>query len=301
MLFGNDYILSMINKDIKEIEKKYDITVIFGAAVASLERGITKYSTDYDIRFLFYYNSTPQLPVEEYHNEERIRIREYFSQEKRPYDCIAMWEINAFFNFLVEPYISQGENYRLIQIVYETISSPYIFDSLGLYAKIEPFIKKCFRIDNEAVFLANKITEYLKKENVKLIESLNTLYYYTKLRWILDKGEMPPIHYYTLLQNEEVHVREMYEELLAQVDEWSTLQMSGISFMKDCEIQKPENVFELLRGFMSGTQIGQNFSYRVSTEQSCAHQKILDIVKHAIEEKKKRYYFMEKTYEENCY
>lgn len=301
MLFGTKAIREMIERDVRIIEEKYNISVIFGAAVSSLERGITKYSTDYDIRFLFYYNDKKDLPTDELHEESIIRIREFFKEQTRPYDCIALWEVSAFLNMLIEPFISKGNNYHLIQIVYDTLYSPYVYDPLGLTAKISPYLDSSFNIENEKVYLYHKLIDFVEQDRYYLIETLNGFYNYMKLKWIIQKGKMAPVYYYTLLQNENKKNQHDFMILYQQIDTWNKLQYKGLYLQKDIEIEAPQAIVNTIKEYISQATVADEYCFGFSERQKCACKKVIDIVKNAIEDKDKRYCFMENSYEKSCY
>lgn len=299
MLFGTKAIREMIEKDVRIIEQKYNISVIFGAAVSSLERGITKYSTDYDIRFLFFRNDQIFLQQNLWHDYESMRIREYYETDERPYEYIELWEISAFFNMAIEPYISQGYNHLLSQIVFETIFSPYVYDPLGIVAKIAPYAKKMFSVRNEKISLYQKTKQFLAKTNFQLIEALNGFYEYMRLKWLVEKGEIPPIYYFTLLQN-EVN-KKVFDDLYQEVEKWNEQQYKGEYRQKDITIARPEELIEVIEDYISKICVEDEYNFDITEEQRSAHGCVQRIVENAILDRNRRYFFMENINEkDNC-
>ena len=53
MLYGNKEVQEEILKQVRKFEEKYNKKVVFGAMVGSISKGVERYDSDYDTRFLY--------------------------------------------------------------------------------------------------------------------------------------------------------------------------------------------------------------------------------------------------------
>lgn len=261
MLFGTKRVRELIYSDLKKIEEEYHIVVVFGATVDGVAMGVTKYSSDLDLRFCFLYKDNILLSKEDYHDEKKIRIQVKFEQTaERPYDAVTLWEAHAFFHFIGDPQINQGYKYRLASIVYDTFCSPYLFDPYGLHAKIQPFFYRAYSVENEKRNLRSQLSTFCKKETYTLADTLKAINRLMRLRWIRKYETLPPISSYALLKDENVDIQELYDNLMTELAQWSKDQQKLDDRTKDKKIEKPINVCIKIERETKGTAMLLDYS-----------------------------------------
>lgn len=199
MLYGSKKFIDDLIKSIKKIENEKCIKIVFGSTIGSISRGIERFTSDYDVRFLYVDKSYKFLDKHDRHTENRIRYRAFY--ESKAYNCIAFWEVSAFLNFLCEPYIDNNAQYKLVRNVLWTFTSPYTYDPYGICVKILPILKKTLNLECEMKY-HYRILEHListKEYSVPISQYLSTVHAYLSLKWLKCVNDMPPIYITTLL------------------------------------------------------------------------------------------------------
>ncbi len=247
MLFGTQRVRDLIYSDLKKIEDDYNIIVVLGATTDGVAMGVTKYSSDLDLRFCFLYKDETAFSSSDLHDESKIRIQVKYEQNAfRPYNAITLWEAHAFFHFIVDPQINQGQKYKLTSIVYDTFCSPYLYDPIGLHAMIEPYFYKAYPVENEARYICSQLKFFLEKEEYTLADTMKYLIRYMRLRWIKEYKTLPPLSSYSLLPVQGEMVQCVYEKYLEKLNAWSSIQQQNDNWTKDLQIEKPEDVCLLM-------------------------------------------------------
>ena len=277
MLFGTERVRNLIYSDFKHIEKDYNITVVFGSTVDGVAMGVTKYSSDLDLRFCFFYNDQEVLSAEEYHNERIIRIQVQYEQNAvRPYNAITLWEVHAFFHFLVEPRINHGNKYRLASIVYDTFCSPYSYDPFGLHAMISPFFYRAYPVENEERFLCSQLKTFCEKEEYTLADSMKYLIRYMRLRWIREYHTLPPLSSYSLLPAQNKEVANLYPDCLEKLQRWSIGQQKNDDWTKDLQIERPNEICHLIEKDIKNSDLEIDFS--LFEKNDCEVERIMCVL-----------------------
>ena len=247
MLFGTQRVRDLIYSDLKKIEEENNVVVILGATVDGVAMGVTKYSSDLDLRFCFLYKDATVLSCSELHDESKIRIQVKYEQNAyRPYNAITLWEAHAFFHFIVDPQINQGQKYKLASIVYDTFCSPYLYDPIGLHAMIEPYFYRAYPVENEARYLCSQLKAFCEKELFTLADTMKYLNRYMKLRWIREYKTLPPLSSYSLLPVQSEMIKGIYESYLEKLNAWSRIQQQNDDWTKDLQIERPDEVCNLI-------------------------------------------------------
>lgn len=198
MLFGSGPFLERITEIIQETEHRYGFQVIFASTIGSISRGISNYNSDYDIRLLFVYPHET-LSCDMLHQEDYIRHRVFCS--KVPYNCLAFWEAHAFVNFMREPYITKGFQYKLVRNVLWSFLSPYTHDPKGIGAKILPLIEDMADLTWEKSYFSQIVLDALQGDNLlfTLTEYLNIWHAYLSFQWIVTRRQLAPLSIDSLL------------------------------------------------------------------------------------------------------
>lgn len=190
MLFGNMNFIEDLHKERHEIEQKLGMETIFGSTIGSISQGLSRYNSDYDVRFLFLKRDLV-ITNSVLHNEQTIRYR-LFKENNSPYDCIAFWEYNAFINFLCEPYIDNDISYKLVRNVIWSFLSPYAWDPYGIQVKVIKLLDRIINLDYEISFYVNYLND-----NISHLENIRQCLYLghaaMSILWIEHEGTLPPI------------------------------------------------------------------------------------------------------------
>jgi predicted nucleotidyltransferase len=188
---------NVLNK-VKEFEIEKDVKVVFGSTIGSISKGIQRLDSDYDARFLYVSKDNQFVSKERIHLESSIRHRIFDKEDKC--NCIAMWEISAFLNFLVEPYIDNGYSYKLIRNILWTFYSPYAYDPYALQTQLLPLLNKSLNVKLEFDFHRKNAYELMDKFLVSndVRDYLNSIHHFLSLKWIYISNEIPPISIWPL-------------------------------------------------------------------------------------------------------
>ena len=199
MLYGDRLFVDGLMQEVNNVEAERGIKIIFGSTIGSISRGIQRYTSDYDVRFLYVDRNNNFIDNCDRHIEDRIRYRIF--NDNKAYNCIAFWEISAFLNFLHEPYINQGVQYELTRNVIWSFLSSYQFDPYGISGKILPLLTKVINIDCEINHHYTILEDYCKTRNplVPLDDYFRVTHAYLSLLWIKQERTVPPLHIMTLM------------------------------------------------------------------------------------------------------
>ena len=199
MLYGGRLFVDGLMQEVHNVEAERGIKVIFGSTIGSISKGIQRYTSDYDVRFLYVDRHNNFIDSSDRHVEDRIRYRIF--DDNKAYNCITFWEISAFLNFLCEPYISQGAQYKLARNVIWSFLSPYQFDPYGISSKIAPLLTKAINIDCEIDHHYTILRSYCQDRNPfePLADYFRAMHAYLSLLWIKQERTVPPLHIMTLM------------------------------------------------------------------------------------------------------
>lgn len=217
MIFGSIEFQKELLGKIREIEIRENITVVYIGTVGSISRGLSDAKSDYDVKCLFIRNDA-FIEDSMRHDEEKIRFREF--DDEKVYECIAFWEISAFFNFLAEPFIDSGEKYDLWRNVMWLLMTPYSWDPLGIKEKIRWDLEACIDIENELIYHLNLISKLMKtNSDINKREATRLLHAYLSIQWIVENQSVPPVNILSLLSTvSDERVKEYYIEIIANDD-----------------------------------------------------------------------------------
>lgn len=224
MLYGNTEVQTEILEQVKNFEKKYNKKVIFGAMVGSISKGLERYDSDYDTRFLYLDQSEHdfvrwdkiegEIAEEQIHmcyipermdcyiggSDYRDKYREYELGDKSYfYDKIAFWELTSFINFLKKPKLDNKFSVGLYHIVSWTFNSPYCWDPYGIASKINCLLDEMFVPEYEIQYYRNYILKAQKKEPMMIREYLYSAYYALAIEYCLKHNRFAPVYFKSLL------------------------------------------------------------------------------------------------------
>jgi len=199
MLYGSKEFIDDLITSVNKIENENSFNMVFGSTIGSISRGIERFSSDYDVRFLYVDKSYRFLEKHDRHTENRIRYRAFY--ESKAYNCIAFWEVSAFLNFLCEPYIDNDVQYKLVRNVLWTFTSPYRYDPYGIGNKILPILNKTINLECEMKHHYEILARFLDMErnSVSIPQYLSAIHAYLSLKWLKNENSAPPMHIATLL------------------------------------------------------------------------------------------------------
>lgn len=205
MLYGNKEIQNIILEKVSEFERVKEVKVVAGAMLGSIAKGIPRYHSDYDTRFLFVNKEFEELDIDEFifrkiSGEEGIVYRYFPKDEYLFYDKIPFWELSAFLNFLREPIIDNGLNVGIHNMVPITLMSPYKWDPYGILEKIRPIIIEKGNIFYEINYWVNYIGERRNRGlDIIVKKYLDSVHAALTLEWIMKKKCFAPVHIDSLL------------------------------------------------------------------------------------------------------
>ncbi len=285
MLFGTQRVRDLIYSDLKKIEDDYNIIVVLGATTDGVSMGVTKYSSDLDLRFCFLYRYETSFSISDLHDESKIRIQVKYEQNaERPYNAITLWEAHAFFHFIVDPQINQGQKYKLASIVYDTFCSPYRYDPIGLHSMIEPYFYRAYPVENEVHYLCSQLKAFCEKDVFTLADTMKYLNRYMRLRWIKEYKTLPPLSIYSLMAVQSEVIKGIYEKYLEKLNAWSRIQQQNDDWTKDLQIERPGDVCNLIEEEIKDESVEIDYTLfnRKNKEIECIFCILQDIRKNAL-------------------
>ena len=225
MLYGNAKVQAEILEHVGQFEKEYNKKVIFGSMVGSISKGLERFDSDYDTRFLYLDQSEQGIvrwdQTEEDIAEEQIHIcyipdrmncyvggRNYrdkyhefeLSDKSYFYDKIAFWELTSFVNFLKKPKLDNKFSVGLYHIVSWTFNSPFCWDPYGIAGKVRCLLDEMFIPEYEIQYYRNYIVNAKKKDPLMIREYLYAAYYALAIEYCLKYNRFDPVYFKTLLK-----------------------------------------------------------------------------------------------------
>lgn len=223
MLYGNKEVQDEILKQVRNFEEKYHKKVVFGAMVGSISKGVERYDSDYDTRFLYLDQSEQGIirwdqvdGIKEFQIHQcyipgdkdcyadgydyRNRFHEFQLEDKGLfYDKIAFWELTSYINFLRNPMLDDKFSIGLYHIVAWTFNSPFCWDPYGLKSKISSLIDEMYIAKYEIQYYRNYIEKALKRNSVLLREYLYSAYYALAIEYCIQNNRFAPVYFKSLL------------------------------------------------------------------------------------------------------
>ena len=202
MLFGKETLRQEVINDIREIEDKENVRVIYAAETGSISRGIPTFYSDYDTRFLYI---NKDFPNRIYNPDEccDADIKKLIYPQKEEYftDKYELREMTSFLHFLIFPSIGGVcKGYGLYYYLGWTFTAPYIWDPYGLNCKLLPLMNSIFRQDYmlkyHVGFMNTEILSNSQSVNAKLY--FRYLYSAMSIEWSLLYHTFPPAYFKTL-------------------------------------------------------------------------------------------------------
>jgi predicted nucleotidyltransferase len=275
MLYGSRLFINDLMQEVTNVETERDIKIIFGSTIGSISRGTQRYTSDYDVRFLYVDRNHNFIDRCDRHTEDRIRYRKF--NDNKAYNCIAFWEASAFLNFLHEPYINQGIQYKLARNVIWSFFSPYQFDPYGISAKILPLLTKVVNIDCEINHYYSLLGDYCQTRDpfVSLNDYFQVIHAYLSLLWIKQERTIPPLHIVTLMSladnviydhiNYYLALNRSYDNLsvdLINAEITDSIYEHFTTLMRDMQTRE----IDILNEFKKSEHMVQNMLYIIQNE-----------------------------------
>lgn len=223
MLYGNKYIQDEILDQVKLFEEKYNKKVIFGAMVGSISKGVERYDSDYDTRFLYLdqsehgvvrWDKIEDIKENQIHicyiperlscyvggGDYRRKHREYDLADKSYfYDKIGFWELTSFIGFLRNPRLDNKFLVELCHIVAWTFNSPFCWDPYGIASKVNSLLDEMFVPEYEIQYYRNYILRAREREPMRAREYLYSAYYALAIEYCLKYNKFAPVYFQSLL------------------------------------------------------------------------------------------------------
>jgi len=172
-------IVDEIKIKLNEIEKQYDVEILFAIESGSRAWGFESPDSDYDVRFV--YKSKPKFYLQ---LNKRRDVIEYMLDEV--YD-INGWDLDKTLKLL------HSSNPTL----FEWVNSPIAYKTSAFHTSFKKIISAYF-MSKSGLFhylsmAEGNYREYLKGENVKLKKYLYVIRPLLACRWILANNSPPPM------------------------------------------------------------------------------------------------------------
>ena len=223
MLYGNKEVQEEILKQVRKFEEKYNKKVVFGAMVGSISKGVERYDSDYDTRFLYLdrleegfarWDKVKDIKESQVHqcyipgskdcyvdgDQYRRNYHEFEVTDKSLfYDKIAFWELTSYINFLRNPMLDSRFSLGLYHTVGWTFHSPFCWDPYGINNKISCLLDEMFVPEYEVRYYRNYILQAINKSPVMLREYLYSVYYALSMDYGIQNHRFAPVYFKSLL------------------------------------------------------------------------------------------------------
>ncbi len=223
MLYGSKDIQEEILGRIAQFEKKYNKKVVFGALVGSISKGMERYDSDYDTRFLYLdcqeqgfarWDKIDHIKECQIHqcyipsgkerfitgDDYRNRYCEIAERDEGLfYDKIAFWELTSYLHFLKKPELDDRFSVGLYHIVSWTFNSPFCWDPYGIKSKLSCLVDEMFIAEYEIQYYKGYIQRALKKDPVMIREYIYSIYYALAIEYCMEKNRFAPVYFKSLL------------------------------------------------------------------------------------------------------
>lgn len=201
MLFGFIELQNDVLQQAKEYADLHDMTLVYGAMVGSISKGLQYADSDYDTRFLFLRKDFPEKICIPSEMKETELVKRYYPEGK-VYEWIPFWELTSFLQFLDKPSFLNDFSVGLYNIVGWTFMSPYIWDPYGLQSRLMPLINQIFIKEYEIIYHRSIIEKHIEELHNEEIVAKNYLYAIhaaATIHWSFEYGIQPPVDMQTLL------------------------------------------------------------------------------------------------------
>lgn len=244
MLYGNINVQEIILKEVHRFEKQKDVQVVFGAMVGSISKGMERYDSDYDTRFL-YLDKNLDFEMLEFNvdiMESQVHQSLIPDKDGLFYDKVAFWEFSTFVNFLRRPVLDKKYSIGLYHIVPWTFMSPYNWDPYGIVGKIMPLIYEMYNENYEIAYYRDYIMNCLSKKAVLLREYIYSAYYGLAIEYCMRYHKFAPIYFPTLLNFCDDN--ELKKAIIELTNKYDYVTYKAVSNSSNCYVRKMTNCIE---------------------------------------------------------
>jgi uncharacterized protein len=189
-------ILSHLN----EVERKYNVEILYAADTGSRSYGTHKDSSDYDLRIIYRYNKERYLQL--------YRPKAHFELKLEKNIELFAWDIYKTAELAIKSNPSlyemmKSSNIYIVKGTFITMLKEKIENNFSLFTLAMHYKKMTF----------NNIKLYQRNENIKTL--LQTVRAFLMLRWIVTECSLPPITYVTLINQVQAgEIRELFITVL---------------------------------------------------------------------------------------
>lgn len=199
MLYGDEKAVAKLMATASNIAEQNNFKLVFAAVQGSISRGLARFDSDYDIRFLYVNKDSKCIEGHSGTYKEKDIVYRYYPEEDCFYDKIAFWEAKAFFSFLERPELNDaGLSVGLYNQVFWTLTSPYVWDPYGLVNKVLPIANKIINKKWLWNYFINYIEERKSKGQVVLRDYIYIVATIWQMQWLETMDSYPPLNMKTL-------------------------------------------------------------------------------------------------------
>jgi predicted nucleotidyltransferase len=172
--------LDIIKEKLSELEREYDIRVLYACESGSRAWGFTSPDSDFDVRFIYARKTDSYLSIQETKDVLDFPVNDLLD--------LGGWDIKKSLKLFLK------SNSPL----YEWLQSPIIYkDDSGFAAELKKLIPAYYSLragGNHYLSMAlNTVTNDLQGEKVKIKRYFYALRSALACKWITDKQEVPPM------------------------------------------------------------------------------------------------------------
>lgn len=183
MTIQDDMNLLILNK-LKEIEKEYDITVLWAVESGSRAWGFESEDSDYDVRFIYKRKMYDYLKLEQTRDVLEIQIDDTLD--------IVGWDLDKALKLL----------YRSNPSLLEWLNSPIIYLESDFDYRIKELVASYYQEDRLLYHYLNMckstIKKYFQSEKVLAKKYFYAIRPILACLWIMDNHQTPPVLFKTL-------------------------------------------------------------------------------------------------------
>lgn len=197
----------LVPAKLREIEERYQVTVLYAAESGSRAWGFASPDSDFDVRFIYKRPQTAYLRLDPVRDVIELPVDDTWD--------VTGWDLDKTLKLL----------YKSNPSLYEWLASPICYCRTGFEERLRPLMQRCFSekamLYHYLSMAHNNIRDYLRGETVRPKKYMYALRPLLACRWILDRHSAPPVPFSALVD------AVLPAELKSAVDGLIALKING--------------------------------------------------------------------------
>lgn len=178
----------LIIEKLHEIEDRENVRVLLAVEAGSRAWGFASRDSDYDVKFIYVRKTEDYLRLDSIRDVIELSVNDKLDMNG--------WDLQKALRLL----------HKSNPAVFEWFSSPIVYIETDFVHKFQKIIRHYVSEKRSLNYYINmaqgNYREFLERDHVKVKKYFYVLRPILACRWILDKGTLPPIRFYELMEEE---------------------------------------------------------------------------------------------------